>query len=520
MSRRTIEDELAEIPPSKETIILVHGTFAAPTDGVLRWYQHSEENNFVKKLDDALEKLDSTARCWKHIEGGQKIFSWSGNNSWIDRMQASKQLYDELKELTSRGWRAHLVCHSHGGNIAVDALRLWIENSGPLHDLLSISTLGTPFIDNFYPVMSRYNNFLRHARNRFNVFLIFSMVLFTLLVGDLDAYLLTVQLMFGSMAIFWNMFPYLSLAHWRFAKHQKSPKAMRWLDDKLLLAITSAHDEVFLLLAAIRNSKNPLKPERGLLRTIVSDALQRRRLINPFKLSTDKLPASVKLIAFLMLGLPVIVIFVKNFSCFYGITSSCELDQTPVIFFGLIMLGSLLGYILPGRAFQWPWEPFFWLRAIVASIQSLGTLFVSHQFRCHGWQNIQKIAMGCEGYPHRLPRVRRTPFGFPRRSMQIGYLEECSAESTLVARWQSLDGWARTQGNSSLTGHGIMHIDIIGELKRLAADLNLIHAAYFSDQETIDQIAKWIKQHSLKNELTKTKRMSIHQYLHRSMNVA
>jgi hypothetical protein len=55
---------------TKETVIIVHGTWAAPELGASRWYQPvygtPSVGGFVGKLDDALGERGSPARCWAH----------------------------------------------------------------------------------------------------------------------------------------------------------------------------------------------------------------------------------------------------------------------------------------------------------------------------------------------------------------------------------------------------------------------------------------------------------------------
>jgi hypothetical protein len=73
---------------AKETVIIVHGTWAAPRHDVpdhFSWYQicpdGHHEPNFVSKLNKALEERGSSARCWAHCKGNGQIFGWSGENA-------------------------------------------------------------------------------------------------------------------------------------------------------------------------------------------------------------------------------------------------------------------------------------------------------------------------------------------------------------------------------------------------------------------------------------------------------
>jgi hypothetical protein len=68
-------------------------------------------------------------------------FTWSGANRISDRAAASVLLRDLLTEWTNDGWQVMLVCHSHGGNVAADALRL-----AGLGEEATLLCLGTPFL--------------------------------------------------------------------------------------------------------------------------------------------------------------------------------------------------------------------------------------------------------------------------------------------------------------------------------------------------------------------------------------
>src|SRR5262245_45074544 len=108
----------------KETVILVHGTWASPRKDRSQWYQRSsaaDQSSFAAKLDRALAERGSTARCWAHCDDAQ-LFSWSGDNTWIGRARASTDLAACVNKLQDDGWRCHIVAHSHGGNIVAEAL--------------------------------------------------------------------------------------------------------------------------------------------------------------------------------------------------------------------------------------------------------------------------------------------------------------------------------------------------------------------------------------------------------------
>lgn len=49
---------------AKETVIIVHGTFAGPREGQTQWYEPGSET--CQKIDAALDRHGSSARTWAH----------------------------------------------------------------------------------------------------------------------------------------------------------------------------------------------------------------------------------------------------------------------------------------------------------------------------------------------------------------------------------------------------------------------------------------------------------------------
>ena len=145
--------------PLKETVIIVHGTWAAPDPAKRRWYQPADgvpaAEGFVSKLDAALQKRGSPARCWAHCTKGNPIFRWSGENSWIARTRAASALGDYVAKLRTEGWLCHIVAHSHGGNVVVEALPQIITAPDSDESHGKLVTLGAPFMDTISPILKR-----------------------------------------------------------------------------------------------------------------------------------------------------------------------------------------------------------------------------------------------------------------------------------------------------------------------------------------------------------------------------
>jgi hypothetical protein len=137
---------------AKETVIIVHGTWAALEPAKRRWYEpvngRPGSDSFSAKLDASLGERGSPARCWAHCSEGNPIFHWSGDNSWIARTHAASALADYLTKLRNEGWRYHIVAHSHGGNVLLEALPQISPALGSRKELQGkLVTLGSPFMD-------------------------------------------------------------------------------------------------------------------------------------------------------------------------------------------------------------------------------------------------------------------------------------------------------------------------------------------------------------------------------------
>jgi hypothetical protein len=143
----------------KETIIIVHGTWAAPGSTKRRWYEPVDARpggeSFTAKLDAALRERGSHARCWAHCTQGDQIFYWShGENDWVVRTRAASALGEYVTKLRNEGWCCHIVAHSHGGNVVADAMPQ-IAAPNCLGPLGKIVTLGTPFMDTVLPILKQ-----------------------------------------------------------------------------------------------------------------------------------------------------------------------------------------------------------------------------------------------------------------------------------------------------------------------------------------------------------------------------
>lgn len=131
--------------PLRETVLVVHGTFAQPwvPAGGPNWWMPG--GSFCVALDDALSRRGSAARTWHHLRTTRQPFRWSSANSERARRRAGFALLDALHALEADPAidKVHLVAHSHGGNVVLSALR---STTASLPKLGQLVFMGVPFV--------------------------------------------------------------------------------------------------------------------------------------------------------------------------------------------------------------------------------------------------------------------------------------------------------------------------------------------------------------------------------------
>ena len=110
----------------KHFVFLVHGTWGR---GESAWYHTtSTSTSFASKLRVALGK--------RGIESESVIFfpfEWKGGNTHIDRLEGAASLASKLIELRRQyvnvaDIKIHFVAHSHGGNVVLKALEIYLND--------------------------------------------------------------------------------------------------------------------------------------------------------------------------------------------------------------------------------------------------------------------------------------------------------------------------------------------------------------------------------------------------------
>lgn len=133
-------------PPVRETVLLVHGTWANIASDTLAWWQAGSD--FCSRMNRALENNGCSARCWADVgfvlTDRPQVFAWTGANRESDRIAAGHALADTLLWFERASIRYHLVAHSHGGNVVLRALE---DLPRDPENLGAVIFLGTPFLD-------------------------------------------------------------------------------------------------------------------------------------------------------------------------------------------------------------------------------------------------------------------------------------------------------------------------------------------------------------------------------------
>ncbi len=106
----------------KVETILVHGTFNAT----------AAENGWTRRDGPVAQHII------ENFGGTVTAFQWSGKNHRQARISAGEELAKRINNNSKRGMQTNIIAHSHGGNVAFEALKI---STGRVSQLI---TLGTP----------------------------------------------------------------------------------------------------------------------------------------------------------------------------------------------------------------------------------------------------------------------------------------------------------------------------------------------------------------------------------------
>lgn len=486
--------------PDRQTVVLVHGTYSAPAGHLRRWWQGDDARGFVAKLEAALQSRALNLRCRAHCEPDAP-FHWSGENDWVARIRGSSALARHITELAARGWRCHLIGHSHGGNVIAETLST-LSGTPAEGNIASVTTLGTPFVDTLDAID-------RHKRRQRRLSATF------LAIGA-AFWLFTVAFVFHDMGADFSREAYAGLVvslalpamgAWGFLGHalaeRRRRKKARAAQPIPALALNSRYDEAWQLLHHVRETDDPLAVSEGLipyLRRQMRAARARQRAVNAaLSFAPGREDAPPRWITWL-------------FGVFYAISLAAFL--LPIVRDGAsvttVLVGSLLALVtfllLAALVFAFgfgAWRPtqtyFEPLSKAGLWVQSLGVLpseMVTYLVRARSWSLLQRWTLGLHGYAFDLPPITTTPASAGAARFTLEMLDRDVEERALRSRSAWLE---RHLGSTSefFSRVVLSASDAADLLQTIESDASLVHAAYYTDEACIERIADWIAAHAL-----------------------
>jgi hypothetical protein len=473
----------------KETIILLHGTFAAPKTGAGQWYEPGSE--FCKALDSRLAELGSAAKTWRHLEKAESVFSWSGRNMWSDRIAAARRFAMYLQHLSNKGWTCHVVAHSHGGNVLLEGLRMMLEPQNYTIEKWggsSLVCLGTPYISPTRQLLAR--------NERFPIDLVVSIALLAL-IGVL-AWRPIVSLLPN---LGWLWIPITAL--WMLLTLVfgiifgiGEPWGGATPEWKTLLVIASKRDEVFQLLSQALRRPSPFRVHansswktrfenfsrwfdalRGLIRE--SDSVRYHRhnvgLDRRFRIADRLVLICIGIVAVAAITLRAIGPDGNIAATLRYVIIAAAL--TFVACSVLLPRSTRAIVCLPARLFH----------AMRMTAHALGSEIVGRWFRRAGWNTLRQIALGTTGYPLGVEFASIEPDFLHKDFYQFQELPPNAEQEALSRREHDIRA-----GTAALTEALTQTIATDELLRAFERNPSLVHASYYQHPSCIDLIAKWI----------------------------
>jgi hypothetical protein len=512
--------------PIKETVIVVHGTWAAPDPQKAQWYQHFDAEQalgfFVGKLDAALQERGSPARCWAHCGDGGEIFHWSGENSWLDRTKAAAALGDYVAKLQHQGWRCHIVAHSHGGNVVVEALPQIAAAPDTDRSPGKIVTMGTPFMDTISPISKK----VKWVRRVLNAFSWVGLVVFVVLSAGYMVHVwqnedFAIQILTSSEPLSFKAYivgngiialgAFVLLLAWIFrliirkvrgrsSWREPQPDTAPALQPQLL-ALGSAMDEPWQILHHMQSIVNPLAAGPNLIGYLVRSAqAQISQSVEVARIHGAKSFRDLKTLSKFWLAVTYAILIGANLICFRMLYDGIEASDDTLIYgielwvaqilflFGLVLFLTRMLGVEFYSAFL---APFRWCIYSFNTIINIFTDTATYFVRRRGWSVVLGIAMGLEGYRYGLPTIYGHPAWLPNDRFEARDIPQSAVRRACEKRrgWinNHLADVEETFSKMIVTG-----ADIAALLRKIESDQSLVHAAYYTDEDCIAKIADWI----------------------------
>lgn len=514
----------------KETVLIIHGTFAAPVEGQLAWYEPGSA--FCRELDERLASKGASGRCWAHLEEcGNELrrkagrsttyFSWSGRNSWLDRTVAAQQLVAEIEFLGEKGWRWKIVAHSHGGNVVLEAfdfenfdrpgglagntvllgapiffystrLLSWLDEANPL-------TLGfaRPFIHyRRRPIAARRAPIIRVIAAAV-VSLVFwaSVVMSSLKLSGLSVGQLFMQsprwwvvrsgLVIALLALYWCI-RFLARS-FDFLGNVSALMDMATVYPPRLLFINSERDEAWRFLTSVLSAAAPWDKDQlpGMHKrhAVSPGSILQKLLARAREVDRERYPWDGRGAGRWWSGIALTIILLLPFA--HGLHM---LGFLPYLVSWSLIIGTIDFPAALFFALSVPWRMG---EAALFILSNLGYQAAAWFARRKAWKTMQEIALGLSGSPHRLSDISVSMRPHPRWARGEYLFEGLTktAEDAAVApRSQIVDrelGRVKEQSDSEFWRIDRWR-DWIGWM---ATDADLVHTIYYRHPDCVEQIA-------------------------------
>jgi hypothetical protein len=503
---------------AKETIILVHGTFAAPrVGGPSQWYQPRSE--FCRDLNARLKKLGSPARCWAHLTDDSSCFFWSGRNDWAARTAAAADLARLMYTLIKDGWRVHVVAHSHGGNVLLEALDIGAEGFAQAHDYEDgyLVLMGTPIME--------LRELAKSGMSKWNVLwkILLSVAILLICVrlawpavperfvhwiGDAIARgeplastaIVTLCLAIACLTIL-HM---LCLLVFRLARVECSAGStgqaenvfIRFRDAystqwKRLLILNSDTDEAFQVLSRLVGMVPTLLAPAAAERGRVGQWLAGVASLSQYADQVNFGPRREGVTGFTVLALFLQVLVFLTLALVGGAVALLVNQAAGVAFLAVVVAVMALSFF--GRALLAflcaPARIVSFLVDLVVSALLNGATWT---FRRWGGKMVHDMILGVSGFPLR----GKQDVSFEPGSVGVDFYEfrkvpEAVITQTLETRSKGVVSWIDAL-TSLLSGEVIAANDALLILKKIAEDTTLVHASYYQHDLCRQQIAEWL----------------------------
>lgn len=485
-----------ESATATEAVVVVHGTWAGPEAGSVKWWQRCADgaaDHFTTRLDEALARRGSPARCWA---GTTLEFSWTGENAWLHRTQAAADLAAYLKTLSDAGVRYHLVGHSHGGNVIADTLP-FLQGPSEAHALGRVVTLGTPFVDTTTPIENRKLDWqMTITRISYVLAAAAPIALAKPLFGEASPG----SALPANGPLFLAVVGAIALVMWLLYGRavDKLRTARSPLPEAIGLSISSPYDEAWQVLHHLRQAGNPLAVPTGLVRHLYRQSIAhvaRRRQVSRLHGSARWRDLSYTALAMLLLfyamavGMP--IIFVTDTEGTGPASWTKFMIMLPAMFLVMALYAFIASAIFGPKFISAFWRPVRGFTHVASLLWKIPNEIATYIARKKAWKLLQSYALGLDGYDMELPKVAQMPAQTGKDVFRFERLGEAAERRALARRadWIEANLGDVTETFAKLA---VSANDVSALLVAIEKDATLVHAAYYTDADCIERIVDWI----------------------------